>query len=922
MLTEHEVVDDDSEDESDLGYEDGGDGNDNDDEDQDVDVGSDDDIDVGSDDDRFEIDCEEASAMGDDEKENHKLSGSGAKVMATFQLEPGRICLNNPAFFLNVLFNLLEEAESNKQLSAILSWQKGGFIFVVHDEVLLNQLLKQSQCPKVCRSRQEKHDLLYYEFFTKMLMSRFEFSRVPLGSFNGTGFWNPMFSRDHPSLISWAQPEGNLPNCTSIGEIEDFLSARVNDVAEREVEQALDDSNSTSGMAANDTFNLSLTKNFPVELYRVLENATALGVDNAISWHEGGTSFEILDEVAFVDQVLRQSTTVTEMESFTSALSMFDFNRIPKGQENEGGYIHSLFIRGNLEKSKLIQIRSKATILDTDSEGRNTVVEILTPRQGRGATICASSSSRKRKPSSGISMSVTTVDKGQSTGQKKRKSAINDCSGIEPLETRKRSLEKELTDLQQTIESTERASESKQTMVEKLRREQEELKVKLAKDMKAAQEWVESFDIQQAELKVAISSLREVHDELQQKVATLETREKNLVDILAMAEERNKVETKVFDNRASDLKTAVDKLESQKRELAEDVERLAEKRKDAEEKQGEAERSAASCLKILEELNSKKSQMEDNIRAMQSDFDDLESKLHEINEETTRYRRDNDMAAKQKEKLDQFKSTLQESIDALEEEKASLEDYCDQIKIETKELEVEREKSSSTITSKLAEREILEEVKKELESEIDGLKTERIKVILECEKADAAASAARDALEADCDFLKEKKDRLEIEWQHLEDHVDRLEKQKSELDDDQERMEKAAASTLEAKKRLDNDLVELEREIAKLLQEKNNLQGIMASGTGHVDEDFRSDDHRERHYPKRQEGLHHENDTDTKKLRHSSRSGTENRRRRRDQTIQELQSLSFDELFYIYGKVYEGMTDKQRDDVFKALKCV
>ena len=102
---------------------------------------------------------------------------------------------------------------------------------------------------------------------------------------------------------------------------------------------------------ANDTF--------PFKLHRMLEHAEKNGMEDVISFAEGGKSFSIHKPRDFVSGIMPKYFTTSRMSSFQRQLNLYGFRRINEGKE-KGSYFHKYFIKGRRSLCKKIR-RKKAT---------------------------------------------------------------------------------------------------------------------------------------------------------------------------------------------------------------------------------------------------------------------------------------------------------------------------------------------------------------------------------------------------------------------------------------------------------------------------------------------------------------------------------------------------------------------------------
>jgi hypothetical protein len=85
-------------------------------------------------------------------------------------------------------------------------------------------------------------------------------------------------------------------------------------------------------------------ESFPVKLHRLLQQVAAEGKEDIISWTFTGKAFKVHDRERFVKEIVPQYFRQKKISSFRRQLSMYGFDRIPRGPE-EGSYQHKLFHR-------------------------------------------------------------------------------------------------------------------------------------------------------------------------------------------------------------------------------------------------------------------------------------------------------------------------------------------------------------------------------------------------------------------------------------------------------------------------------------------------------------------------------------------------------------------------------------------------
>jgi len=84
---------------------------------------------------------------------------------------------------------------------------------------------------------------------------------------------------------------------------------------------------------------------FPAQLYRMLREVEAQGLDYIISWLGDGRSFQVHEPEEFVKQVLPRYFRCSKMKSFQRQLNFYKFVRAVNGPM-EGSYSHPQFIKG------------------------------------------------------------------------------------------------------------------------------------------------------------------------------------------------------------------------------------------------------------------------------------------------------------------------------------------------------------------------------------------------------------------------------------------------------------------------------------------------------------------------------------------------------------------------------------------------
>ena len=103
-----------------------------------------------------------------------------------------------------------------------------------------------------------------------------------------------------------------------------------------------------------------ITENFPVKLYRMIEEAEKEGKDDIISFLSHGRAFAIHKPRQFVSEIMPKYFTTTRMSSFQRQLNLYGFRRITEGSD-KGGYFHEFFLKGIKKLCKKIK-RKKTSV--------------------------------------------------------------------------------------------------------------------------------------------------------------------------------------------------------------------------------------------------------------------------------------------------------------------------------------------------------------------------------------------------------------------------------------------------------------------------------------------------------------------------------------------------------------------------------
>jgi hypothetical protein len=92
---------------------------------------------------------------------------------------------------------------------------------------------------------------------------------------------------------------------------------------------------------------------FPVKLYHLLEQADRKGYTDIISWTFTGRAFLLLKPKDFFLQIVPRYFKHKNLGSFKRQLSMYGFDRIPRGPE-EGAFTHVGLVRGRPDLAAMI----------------------------------------------------------------------------------------------------------------------------------------------------------------------------------------------------------------------------------------------------------------------------------------------------------------------------------------------------------------------------------------------------------------------------------------------------------------------------------------------------------------------------------------------------------------------------------------
>ena len=102
------------------------------------------------------------------------------------------------------------------------------------------------------------------------------------------------------------------------------------------------------------------TENFPIKLYRILEEAEKDRKDDIVSFLSHGRAFAIHKPRQFVSDIMPKYFTTSRMSSFQRQLNLYGFRRITEGRD-KGSYFHDYFLKGKPKLCKKIK-RKKTNI--------------------------------------------------------------------------------------------------------------------------------------------------------------------------------------------------------------------------------------------------------------------------------------------------------------------------------------------------------------------------------------------------------------------------------------------------------------------------------------------------------------------------------------------------------------------------------
>jgi len=130
-------------------------------------------------------------------------------------------------------------------------------------------------------------------------------------------------------------------------------------------------------------YNLGPHKNFPRELFRLLNDAEERILDHVLCWQERGRSFIVRDADAFDDLIAGRYCDQPGLthQSFVVTLLSYNFAEIRKGTR-KGGYRHNLFQRGKPKRLDRLIVEGPSHQLLVPHEAETTVTA---PRRTRGA---------------------------------------------------------------------------------------------------------------------------------------------------------------------------------------------------------------------------------------------------------------------------------------------------------------------------------------------------------------------------------------------------------------------------------------------------------------------------------------------------------------------------------------------------------
>lgn len=87
------------------------------------------------------------------------------------------------------------------------------------------------------------------------------------------------------------------------------------------------------------------TENFPVKLYRMLEETEKEANESILSFVANGRAFAVHQPKRFVSDIMPRYFTTSRISSFQRQLNLYGFRRVTEGK-NKGAYFHELFIKG------------------------------------------------------------------------------------------------------------------------------------------------------------------------------------------------------------------------------------------------------------------------------------------------------------------------------------------------------------------------------------------------------------------------------------------------------------------------------------------------------------------------------------------------------------------------------------------------
>lgn len=228
----------------------------------------------------------------------------------------GRYELGQSADFVFDLYGLLQDADNDRGLAAIVSWQRGGWSFRIHDrEAFVRKLLVSCSA------------LTQYKSFQRVI-ERVGFEYIRNGELKG-GYRHPSFRRGEPR---------KLKEMKSIG----LRSAAWYDL----------------GNTADESV-------FPNELYRLLQEAREESYERFISWHEDGKAFHVHDPDVFELMLLQNYTNLGTFQAFRDCLDRYGFEEVFGGERGGGGIIfrHPSFVRGQPSSLKSARVEGTSSLL-------------------------------------------------------------------------------------------------------------------------------------------------------------------------------------------------------------------------------------------------------------------------------------------------------------------------------------------------------------------------------------------------------------------------------------------------------------------------------------------------------------------------------------------------------------------------------